>query len=41
MTLVKVNNRPYGNFLNDLLNEFPSVARSFGQDFFHFLKQNS
>ncbi len=31
MTLVKVNNRPFGNLFNDLLNEFPSAARSFGQ----------
>ncbi len=23
MTLVKVNNRPFGNLFNDFLNEFP------------------
>ena len=33
MTLVKVNNRPFGNLFNDLLNEFPVSARSFGQEF--------
>jgi HSP20 family protein len=33
MTLVKVNNRPFGNLFSDLLNEFPVSARSFGQEF--------
>jgi HSP20 family protein len=40
MTLVKVNNRPYGNLLDGFINEFPSVARSFGQDFFQFPETN-
>ena len=40
MTLVKVNNRPYGNFFGDLLNEFPAVAKSFGQDVFQFPETN-
>ena len=40
MTLVKVNNRPYGNFFGDLLNEFPAVAKSFGQDAFQFPETN-
>ena len=40
MTLVKVNNRPYGNFLDGFINEFPSVAKSFGQDFFQFPETN-
>ena len=40
MTLVKVNNRPFGNLFNEWLNEFPSAARSFGQDFLAFPQTN-
>jgi len=40
MTLVKVNNRPFGNLFNDLLNEFPVTARSFGQELFAFPQTN-
>src|ERR1700682_1073000 len=40
MTLVKVNNRPFGNLFNDLLNEFPVAARSFGQELFTFPQTN-
>jgi HSP20 family protein len=40
MTLVKVNNRPFGNLFNDLLNEFPVAARSFGQEIFAFPQTN-
>ena len=40
MTLVKVNNRPFGNLFNELLNDFPSTARSFGQDLFAFPQTN-
>ena len=40
MTLVKVNNRPFGNLFSDLLNEFPVAARSFGQEFFAFPQTN-
>jgi HSP20 family protein len=40
MTLVKVNNRPFGNLFNDLLNEFPVGARSFGQELFAFPQTN-
>ncbi len=40
MTLVKVNNRPFGNLLNDFLNEIPGAARSFGQDLFAFPQTN-
>ena len=40
MTLVKVNNRPFGNLFNDLLNEFPSAARSFGQEIFALPQTN-
>jgi HSP20 family protein len=40
MTLVKVNNRPFGNLFNELLNDFPTTARSFGQDFFAFPQTN-
>jgi HSP20 family protein len=40
MTLVKVNNRPFGNLFSDLLNEFPASARSFGQDLFAFPQTN-
>ena len=40
MTLVKVNNRPYGNFFGDLLNEFPAVVKSFGEDTFQFPETN-
>lgn len=39
MTLVKVNNRPFGNLFNELLNDFPG-ARSFGQEFFAFPQTN-
>jgi HSP20 family protein len=40
MTLVKVNNRPFGNLFNDLLNELPVTARSFGQELFAFPQTN-
>lgn len=40
MTLVKVNNRPFGNLFNDLLNDFPVAARSFGQELFAFPQTN-
>ena len=40
MTLVKVNNRPFGNLFNELLNEIPGAARSFGQDFLAFPQTN-
>ena len=40
MTLVKVNNRPFGNLFSDLLNELPVTARSFGQEFFAFPQTN-
>jgi HSP20 family protein len=40
MTLVKVNNRPFGNLFNDLFNEFPVAARSFGQELFAFPQAN-
>ncbi len=40
MTLVKVNNRPFGNLFGDFLNEFPGVARSFTQDAFQFPETN-
>ena len=40
MTLVKVNNRPFGNLFNDFLNEFPVAARSIGQDLFAFPQTN-
>ena len=40
MTLVKVNNRPFGNFFGDFLNEFPSVSKSFAQDAFQAPETN-
>ena len=40
MTFVKVNNRPFGNIFNDLLNELPTSARSLGQEFFAFPQTN-
>jgi HSP20 family protein len=40
MTLVKVNNRPFGNLFNDLFDEFPVAARSFGQELFAFPQAN-
>jgi HSP20 family protein len=40
MTLVKVNNRPFGNLFNELLNEIPVAARSFGQDLLAFPQTN-
>jgi HSP20 family protein len=40
MTLVKVNNRPFGNLFGDFLNEFPVAARSFGQELFAFPQTN-
>src|ERR1700712_5872088 len=40
MTLVKVNNRPFGNLFNDFLNELPSSPRSFGQELFAFPQTN-
>ena len=40
MTFVKVNNRPFGNLFNELLNDFPAAARSFGQDLLAFPQTN-
>jgi HSP20 family protein len=40
MTLVKVNNRPFGNLFNDFLNEFPVSTRGFGQELFAFPQTN-
>jgi HSP20 family protein len=40
MTLVKVNNRPFGNLFNEFLNEIPVAARSFGQDLLAFPQTN-
>jgi HSP20 family protein len=40
MTFVKVNNKPFGNLFNDLLNDFPASARTFGQEFFAFPQTN-
>jgi len=40
MTLVKVNNRPFGNLLSDFLNEFPITGRSFCQEFISFPQTN-
>lgn len=40
MTLVKVNNRPFGNLFNGFLNEFPVSAREFGHEFFGFPQTN-
>jgi HSP20 family protein len=40
MTLVKVNNRPFGNLFSDLLSEFPVAARSFGQELLAFPQTN-
>ncbi len=40
MTLVKVNNRPFGNLFNELLNDLPSTARTFGQELFAFPQTN-
>lgn len=40
MTLVKVNNRPFGSLFSDFLNEIPGAARSFGQDLFAFPQTN-
>ena len=40
MTLVKVNNRPFGNLFSDFLNELPVAARSFGQEVFAFPQTN-
>ena len=40
MTLVKVNNRPFGNLFSDFLNELPSTTRSFGQEIFAFPQTN-
>ena len=40
MTLVKVNNRPFGNLFSDFLSEFPVSARSFGQELFAFPQTN-
>jgi HSP20 family protein len=39
MTLVKVNNKPFGTLFNELLNEFPA-ARTFGQDLLAFPQTN-
>ena len=40
MTLVKVNNRPFGNLFSDFLSEFPVSPRSFGQELFAFPQTN-
>lgn len=40
MTLVKVNNRPFGHFFGDFLNEFPSAAKSFANETFQFPETN-
>ncbi|MDP4131126.1 MAG: Hsp20/alpha crystallin family protein [Bacteroidota bacterium] len=40
MTLVKVNNRPFGNLFGDILNEFPYAARSFVHEGFQFPETN-
>jgi HSP20 family protein len=40
MTLVKVNNRPFGHLFHDFLNDFPTIAKSFGQDAFQFPETN-
>jgi HSP20 family protein len=40
MTLVKVNNRPFGNLFSDFLNDWPANARSFGQELFAFPQTN-
>ena len=40
MTLVKVNNKPFGNLFGDFLNEFPLVTKSFGQDTLLFPETN-
>jgi len=40
MTLVKVNNRPFGNLFNDLISEFPGITRNFGQEIFAFPQTN-
>jgi HSP20 family protein len=40
MTLVKVNNRPIGNIVDDLLNEFPAFGRSFASEALHFPAAN-
>ena len=40
MTLVKVNNRPFGNLFNDFLNEFPVSPRGLGHELFAFPQAN-
>lgn len=40
MTLVKVNNRPFGNLFSEFLNELPVSSRSFGHDFNSFPQTN-
>ena len=40
MTLVKVNNRPFGNLFNDFLNEFPVSPRGLGHELFAFPQVN-
>ena len=40
MTLVKVNNRPFGNLFNEILNDFQAPVRSFGQELFAFPQTN-
>ncbi|HEX4850823.1 MAG TPA: Hsp20 family protein, partial [Puia sp.] len=36
MTLVKVNNRPFGNLVDEFLNDFPAVGKSWINDSFNF-----
>ena len=40
MTLVKVNNRPLGNLVDDLFNEFPSFGKSFAGEYLNFPPTN-
>jgi HSP20 family protein len=40
MTLVKVNNRPFGNLFSEFFNELPVSARSFGNEFISFPQTN-
>jgi HSP20 family protein len=40
MTLVKVNNRPFGNLFSEFFNELPVSGRSFGHDFISFPQTN-
>jgi len=36
MTLVKVNNKPFGNFVDEFLNDFPALGKSWINDSFSF-----